>query len=192
VGNTVGSLSEAQRSIITGSLLGDGTMRCRANALLEINHSVHQKSYVDWKYSQLSDLVLTPPKSRQGNGNRIAYRFLTRSSPLLTPFYWDFYVGGRKRIPHVELTPLTMAIWFMDDGCKSRRAVYLNTQQFSLSSQLLLIEMLVEQWDIKATLNKDRIYSRIRVSVDGTLKLLKLIDAFILPELRYKLPQVTP
>ena len=31
-GNTVGSLTEMQRSIIIGSLLGDGAMRCKVNA----------------------------------------------------------------------------------------------------------------------------------------------------------------
>jgi recombination protein RecA len=192
VGNTVGSLSEAQRSIIVGSLLGDGTMRCKTNALLEINHSAHQRSYVDWKYRWLLDLVLTPPKFRRGNGNRVAYRFVTSSSPLLTPFYRGFYVYGRKRIPKVGLTPLTMAVWFMDDGCKSRRAVYLNTQQFSLNCQWRLVNMMDDQWGIRATLNRDRIYSRIRLSVEGTKRFSELVAPMILPELRYKLPQMTP
>jgi hypothetical protein len=58
-----------QRSIIIGSLLGDGTMRCRANALLEVNHCLAQKIYVDWKYQQL---VLTPPKARKSNGIKVA------------------------------------------------------------------------------------------------------------------------
>ncbi len=85
-GNTVGSLSEDQRSLIEGSLLGDGAMRCKTNALLEINHGVQQRSYVDWKYQQLADLVRTPPKARKGDGTRIAYRFTTLSLPELTPF----------------------------------------------------------------------------------------------------------
>lgn len=46
-GNTVGSLTERQRSIIIGSLLGDGAMRCKVNALLEINHALQQKFYVE-------------------------------------------------------------------------------------------------------------------------------------------------
>ncbi len=42
--NTVGSLSEEQRSLIVGSLLGDGAMRCKANALIEFNHSAEQRA----------------------------------------------------------------------------------------------------------------------------------------------------
>ena len=74
VGNTVGSLTEVQHQIVIGTLLGDGAMRCKANALLEINHSVHQRSYVEWKFHQLASLVSTPPSVRRGNGKRIAYR----------------------------------------------------------------------------------------------------------------------
>src|SRR6266536_3430094 len=97
LGNTVGSLSEVQREVIVGSLLGDGAMRCKTNALLEINHSLHQRSYVDWKYRQLADLVRTPPRARKGNGGRIAYRFVTRSLEELTPYFHLFYGSGRKR-----------------------------------------------------------------------------------------------
>jgi hypothetical protein len=192
VGNTVGSLSGVQRSIVIGTLLGDGTMRCRANALLEINHSIKQRSYVDWKYRNLADLVGTPPKERPGNGGRVAYRFVTRSLSQLTPFFRLFYQGGRKQIPFVELSPLTMAVWLMDDGCKSRRAVYLNTQQFDGVSQLRMIEMLRQQWSIEATLNRDKEFFRIRLRVESTRRFTKIVEPFVLPEFRYKLPQVTP
>ena len=56
--NTVGSLSQMQRSVIIGSLLGDGYLRIisgRRNAFLEINHSIKQKDYVDWKYAILKN-----------------------------------------------------------------------------------------------------------------------------------------
>jgi hypothetical protein len=192
MGNAVGSLSEVQRAIVIGSLLGDGSMRCKTNALLEINHSIHQRSYVDWKYRQLADLVATPPKERQGNAGRIACRFVTRSLPALTPYYRLFYANGRKSVPEVELAPLTLAVWFMDDGCRSRSAVYLNTQQFDFESQATLLRLLREQWAIEGALNRDKQYHRIRLTVDSTKRLARLIDPYLLEELRYKLPQVTP
>jgi recombination protein RecA len=192
LGNTVGSLSEVQREIIVGCLLGDGAMRCKTNALLEINHAFNQRAYVDWKYSQLAELVRTPPRRRNGNGRRIAYRFVTRSLPELTPFFRLFYGSGRKRIPEVQLTPLTLAVWFMDDGCRSRSSVYLNTQQYDDTSQATLLRLLREEWGIEAALNRDKIYRRIRVTVDGTRRLVRIIEPYVLPNLRYKLPQVTP
>ena len=192
MGNTVGSLSEVQHAILVGTLLGDGSMRCKANALLEINHSYRQSSYVDWKYSQLADLVATPPKRRMGNGGRIAYRFVTRSLPMLTPYFHLFYGTGKKRVPELELSALALAVWFMDDGCKSRNAVYLNTQQFDLPSQHVLLRLLQMQFGVDGTLNRDKSYHRIRISVNGTKRLAKAIEPYLLPELRYKLPQVTP
>lgn len=186
--NTVGSLSDEQRSLIEGTLLGDGAMRCKANALLEINHSMKQRVYVDWKYQLLSALVSTPPSPRNGNGGRVAYRFTTRSLPELTPIYRAFYRDGRKVVPALQLTPLAMAVWFMDDGCKSYRALYLNTQQFGLDDQMRLIAMLEQQWRIRSTLNRDKSYHRIRIAVESVARFQSIVQAHVLAEMRYKFP----
>lgn len=131
--NTVGSLTKEQKSIIIGSLLGDGYLRIvprRKNAFLEINHGISEKEYVDWKWQKLRNLVKSPPKVRKGKGKRIAYRFFTRQFPEITKFYQRFYRNGKKIIPEIRLTPLIIAVWFMDDGSKSYRTYYLNTQRF--------------------------------------------------------------
>jgi len=182
-------LSGEQRSLIVGSLLGDGSMRCKTNALLEVNHSVAQRSYVDWKYRIVASLVATPPKARAGNGGRVAYRFVTRSLPCLTAYYRSFYPAGRKVIPDLELTPLGLAVWLMDDGSRSRTAVYLNTQQFGLADQHKLVGILERDFGIRATLNRDRSYFRIRVAVDSVPTLRAVVRPHLLPELAYKLPE---
>jgi recombination protein RecA len=188
-GNTVGSLTEAQRSIIVGSLLGDGAMRCKANALLEVNHASAQSAYVDWKFDQLRELCGTPPKLKHGNGGRIAYRFTTLSLPQLTPLYREYYRGRTKVVPEsLILTPLSLAVWFMDDGCKSHRALYLNTQQFDLDSQRRLVEKLREQWGVISTLNRDKEYFRLRVAVSSVARFRQVIESHLLEQFRYKLP----
>lgn len=188
-GNTVGSLTENQRSIIMGCLLGDGAMRCRANALLEINHGVRQRAYVDWKYQQLANLVGTPPKLRTGNGARIAYRFTTLSLPELTRFYELFYRQRRKIVPEgLILSSLSLAVWFMDDGSKSHRALYLNTQQFDMADQHRLIEVLGAQWDVKGTLNRDKHYFRLRIAVSSVVRFKEIVEDHILPYFTYKFP----
>lgn len=185
----MGSLTREQKSIITGCLLGDGAMRCKTNALLEINHSIEQKDYVDWKYSKLKELVSTPPKSRQGNGKRIAYRFTTRSLPELTGIYRQFFVDGQKTVPKdLFLDPLGLAIWFMDDGCKSYRAVYFNTQKFDLDVQRRLIDLLKDQFGLVSSLNKDKEYYRLRIAVQSVDLLKQFIVPHMIPELLYKLP----
>ena len=174
---------------LIGSLLGDGTMRKKINAYLEINHAYSQRILVDWIYTELKNLVLTPPKWRKGNGNREAYRFFTRSLPVLTPFYDKFFINGKKIIPdNLKLNALSLAVWFMDDGSKSRSAIYLNTQQFSVEEQKKLIFILKDQFNLDSTLNKDKIYFRIRVRSESSKKMVKIINKYILPDFRYKLP----
>ncbi len=189
--NTVGSLTEEQKSILIGTLLGDGTMRIKKNAHLEINHSFAQKALVDWIFNKFSSLVTTPPKWRKGNGKREAYRFATQKLPILTPFYNQFYRNGRKVIPNnLKLDALSLAVWFMDDGSKSYSSVYLNTQQFNLDEQIRLIDILENQFGIEATLNKDKIYYRIRIRSQSIKILIKLVEPFVLKEFRYKIPSV--
>jgi len=190
-GNTVGSLPFVQHAVLVGSLLGDGTLRkqgSRTNALFEVNHSFTQRAYVDWKYEQLRQYVLTPPKRRRGNGQRVAYRCTTRSLPVFTQYYRWFYAKGKKRIPHdLQCNPQILAVWFMDDGTKSRSAVYLNTQQFSVQEQQFLRQLLLTTFGIESHLNRDRQYYRLRVSTEGAKKLKSIIAPSIHACFRYKL-----
>lgn len=163
-------------------------MRYKRNALLEINHSAAQKAYVDWKFEILANLVATPPKERKSNGRRIAYRFTTLSLPVLTPFYRLFYKNERKIIPEITLTPLSLAIWFMDDGHRSYNTIYLNTQQFDVCDQQMLLTMLLDQWNIYGALNRDKDYRRIRISVGSARAFVEIIEQYLLPDLSYKVP----
>ena len=187
----MGSLNQVQQSILIGSLLGDGTLRKasgKLNALFEVNHAIKQKDYVDWKYEQLKSYVLTGPKARKGNGMRIAYRFTTRSLPEFTEFYSKFYNQNHKIIPDgLELDSLALAVWFMDDGSKSRNAVYLNTQQFDLADQLKLLIFLKKRFNLAAALNKDKIYYRIRINTQSTKDFKDIVRAHMLPIFLYKL-----
>jgi len=188
-GNSVGSLSEDQQSLIVGSLLGDGYMRCKTNAHLQVTHSINQKTYVDWKYRQLMEYILTPPKSYKGNGKRIGYRFFTRSLPEFTHFYKRFYVEGKKIIPRrIRITPLTLAVWYMDDGSKSGKSSYLNTQHFTWDDQEFLREKLFKNFGLNSSLDRDKIYFRIRFPVNDSKRLVKIIKPFVLPFMEYKLP----
>ena len=185
----MGSLTERQKAIIFGCLLGDGTMRCKTNALLEINHSIKQREYVEWKYEELKELVSTQPHKRFGNAGRIAYRFTTRSLPELTEIYRKFYIDGRKIIPdNLILHPLSLAVWFMDDGCKSYRAIYLNTQNFDVTEQENLASLLRQQFNIETSLNKDKTYYRLRIAVSSVGKFLEIIRPYLLPMFCYKTP----
>lgn len=191
LGNTVGSLASMQHAVLVGSLLGDGTLRkqgTRTNALLEVNHSFEFKEYVDWKWQSFQEFILTPPKARQGNGSRVAYRFTTRSLPVFTNYYHWFYKDRKKQIPSdLALDPLSLAVWFMDDGGKSRKMLYLNTQQFNLHEQLFLQRLLQSTFGIQSTINRDKQYYRLLISTTGTKIMKGIIRSFIIPCFEYKL-----
>ena len=187
----MGSLTQVQKSVIVGSILGDGYLRIvpgRKNALLEINSSFAQKEYVNWKCNHLRNFIRSLPKSRKGKGVRISYRFNTRCHPELTELYFHFYKDKKRVIPEdLNLDKLTLAVWFMDDGSKTYNALYLNTQQFDLRSQKKLQDILLNQWRIKTTLNKDKIYYRIRVRTESTPRFKKIVKPYVLNLFSYKL-----
>lgn len=186
--NTEGSLTEEQRSVLIGVLLGDGAMRKKTHALLEINHSYRQKEYVDWLYQKFQNYVDTEPKMRKSNGKRIAYRFTTKSLPVLTIFYDSFFLEKHKIIPdNLILTPLTLAVWYMDDGSRCDTDIYLNSQQFTQEEQEKLISLLYKQYGIQASLNKDKQYKRIRIKKESVSRFINLISPFIISTMRYKL-----
>src|SRR3990167_10285049 len=79
-----------QRSLIIGSLLGDGTMRMGKGAInsnFKVEQGLVQKDYVFWKYEILKSLVFTEPKISyrnefQKNRDQKSWWFRTRRHPL--------------------------------------------------------------------------------------------------------------
>jgi hypothetical protein len=189
--NTVGSLAQFQKSLIIGTILGDGYLRIvpgRKNAFLEINHSFSQKEYVDWKFEKLKNICNSGPISRKGNGNRIAYRFYTKQYPELTEIYNNFYKNGNKIVPdNLKLDAISLSVWFMDDGSKCGKSnFYLNTQQFSKNNQIKLINYL-KDLGLNASLNKDKNYYRIRFLSSSINKLKELLKENLIPSMYYKI-----
>ena len=187
----MGSLTQLQKSVIVGSILGDGYLRIvpgRKNAFLEINHSFDQKEYVDWKYEILKSICKSPPKSKEGNGKRLAHRFYTKQDENITKLYSIFYKNGKKIIPeNFGIDPITLLIWYMDDGSRcSNSDFYLNTQQFDLKSQKKLIFAL-KGLGLEAAINKDKKYFRLRFLKSSIAKLKKIIGEMLIPSMRYKL-----
>lgn len=188
--NTVGSLTQFQESIITGTLLGDGYLRImpgRRDAFLEVNHSYSAKEYVEWKFEALQWLCISKPQTRRGNGNRIAYRFFTKQHPELSILYERFYRNGNKIVPEdLILDPISLSVWFMDDGSRCRDSdVYFNTQQFSLEDQRRLLEKL-NAVGLEGRLNKDKHYYRIRLLKSSVPRLREMIEYTIIPQMKYK------
>ena len=189
--NTVERLNQFQKSIITGTVLGDGYLRIvpgRQNAFLEINHALSQREYVMWKYDALEGIRAGAPTVRKGNGTRSAIRFHTRQSEEITAIHSRFYPNGTKVIPSdLKLDSVMLSVWFMDDGSRCRESdAYINTQQFDTESQMILLKALYEL-GLEATLNKDKKYLRIRFLKKSIPRLYTLIRPHIIPSMNYKI-----
>ena len=189
--NTVGSLTPFQESVVVGTLLGDGYLRIvpgRKNAFLEVNHSWKAREYVDWKYDILKSICISGPKTRKGKGKRIAYRFYTKQHQALSELYRKFYQSREKIIPSsFKIDAVILGVWFMDDGGRSGDSdYYLNTQKFSIKDQKRLI-MCLNELGLRANLNKDKTYYRLRFYKDSISRLRDILCGIIIPSMRYKL-----
>ena len=85
-----------------------------------------------------------------------------------------------------------LAYWFMDDGSytsKKNRTYRFNTQSFPFGDQQRLIEALKMNFDIDATIQKDRSNSILYIRSSSTERFLYLIRPYIHPCFDYKIPK---
>lgn len=199
-------LTKRQREILVGTLLGDSHLETQNKGRtyrLKVEHSFKQKEYVDWLYKEFRNWVLSPPKVRERfvrlrtvSGVYAKYYFNTLGVGSLRFYAQQFYVGGKKAVPrliHRWLTPLTLAVWYMDDGSiksNHHRTVFLNTQGFAIRDLRALQKALLEKFGIKTQLRKDRDQQQIYFLAETVDKFLAMIKRYIIPSMRYKLPRV--
>ena len=205
MGNTVGRqffISKFQKEVIIGCLLGDGRLECRSKegiARLRIHHGWRQKELVFWKYKTLKNLVSSHPrkivcwKNPKNSEDYYSWYFHTRTIPELRELYKRFYSNGRKILPQDIsdlLTPISLAVWIMDDGCYDKGSIILNTQHLTLKENKALEKILKRKFDLNSGINKDRNHWRLRFFKSEFRKLKNLIEQFVIPSMRYKIVPV--
>lgn len=193
------SLSEKQKSVLVGSLLGDGTLRVgqRAiNANFKVEHGLVQKNYVFWKYSIFRPWVFTEPKLSyryRDTGERYekSWWFRTVRHPILTQFHRKFYTSERKIVPQDivdDLDPLALTVWVMDDGGNSRNHIDISTYAFTLPEIQRLVAALQVKFGLSARYYRDRDKGhRMYFDIRNSKKLAALIESHVVPILRYKI-----
>lgn len=163
------SLNDKQIKVLIGSMLGDGSLVANSwkkHYRLKLQQSNKQKAYLFWKYEIFKEFTLSSPKYEKTTNS---WGFRTISHPEFTVFRKLFYPDGRKTIPRniEELLkdPLSLAIWYMDDGALTTRkdSFVLNTQSFSKNDNLQLQKCLKENFHINANLNRDKHYWRLYI-----------------------------
>ena len=116
-------LTSRQKEVLVGTLLGDGCLAKHGRFhRLFVKHRLAQESLVEFKREAFSDFVtmsLHRFDQRLGDHRYPCVQFVTRTSPLFSEWHGRLYDGRRKIVPAdigTVLTPLSLAVWFMDDG----------------------------------------------------------------------------
>ena len=147
------SLSDHCKSIIYGTLLGDGCLQKTKGykkARLSIRHSFAQVDYFDWKVDRLREI--SSPKSVQKQAPT-GLIFQSKACSELTEIQSITHLNNRLRIQRRwcnHLTPLSLAIWWCDDGSiiSNGRKGVLCTDGFDETSVRLLANYLQTVWGI--------------------------------------------
>ena len=151
------------QQIVIGCILGDGYIM--KSGCLQIEQSVQQKEYVEWKYEQLKSIVSSKPKKVTRYDKRTrrtysSYRFYTQA--LFKEFRREFYPIDKKCIPstiqNYFKSSLTLAVWYMDDGgrgANTEKGVILSVPNYDSESQSRLQITLKVNYGIDTTLHKN-------------------------------------
>lgn len=129
-------LLKVQRLVLVGTILGDAYLQPtgKRNARLRLEHSLNQKDYIFWKYQIFKNYMQSEPElikryNPHGKKTYVYWRCQSHSSPIFGKYRRLFYREGKKVIPlnikKFLKSPLTLAVWIMDDGYLYKRDQHL-------------------------------------------------------------------
>ena len=116
-----------EKALVIGSILGDGFLQKtgKNNARLRLEHSLKQEDYLLWKIRILDNYFQSKPQYLERNNLKFgkSYQYVRAQSYSGSEFgklSKSFYKDGEKVIPkniqNLLKDPLSLAVWFMDDG----------------------------------------------------------------------------
>jgi uracil-DNA glycosylase len=190
-------LSDVARDVVTGSLLGDGTIP-RRSAHLNLAHSARQEEYLRLKAAALAELSTTSVEHgevtavRGGQRYRVV-RCRTRASRALKVLRSRFYPnGGPKGVPSdIRLTPRSAAVWLLDDGYTKQKSESsglseIAAHSFSRDQIGTLIQSLRDETGIEGYVRGSS-PGRIHFGAEASRHLSAMVAPYTPPSLRYKL-----
>ena len=194
-------MSEKLKDILIGLILGDGHLtefngKSRKSSLL-LKSDNKTLSYLRWLHQELQPLgvsELTPKK------NYHQHYFRTRWNKEIGELRSLFYPDGIKIIPQnikeLLVRPITLAIWYQDDGTLDCRSKYhynalFATHCFSFDECVLLAETLRTNFDLDASVCKCQMRGKIRyrlyIKSKSMKRFIDLVKPFINSSFEYKI-----
>ena len=192
-------ISSREEEILIGTILGDGHLRMlKTGARLEMMHSEKQKEYLVWKYEELKRFTLSGPRlihmhdSRNGKVYR-EWQYTGRVQEDITRLQNVFYKNKRKIIPKninsILKSPLSLAVWFMDDGGRRNDSYghFLNTLAFTDDEHELLLDCLRTNFSLECRLHWVQDGYRIYIPRKETERFCTIVHPHVIPSMQYKL-----
>jgi hypothetical protein len=183
-------MNKTEFQVILGSMFGDGFVLKKDATHYQYfeKHCIKQVKYLRWKYDLL----------RRFHPRFYSYddecRLETRSSVEFDFFRKKFYPKGvRHKIISYDmlklLTPLGLAIWYMDDGCYTYRykMVFLYSRTDNKRYQIIMKKYFENELNIYPTISKNHDGFCIGFSGNERDKFLRLIEKYVHPIFDYKL-----
>ncbi|OBB36636.1 intein-containing recombinase RecA [Mycobacterium sp. 852002-51961_SCH5331710] len=198
-------LSDQQFQVVLGSLMGDGNLspnrRDRNGVRFRMGHGAKQVDYLQWKTALLGNIKHSTHVNDEG-ATFVDFTPL----PELAELQRAVYLGDGKKFLSEEylkaLTPLALAIWYMDDGTFTVRSKGLQERTAGGSGRIeICVEAMSEGTrirlrdylrdthglDVRLRLSGAAGKSVLVFSTASSAKFQELVAPYITPSMEYKL-----
>lgn len=193
-------LTTDDKEVLVGTLMGDATLgKCTSDKTVrvQISHTQKNEEYLMWLKNELSTLFIYSPyktkaKKKVINNktiiSNITITIYSCKAPCLNELYETFYINNKKIIPIEYLnkyfTAKSLAILFMDDGCKNCNTINLNLQCFELEDLKKFVVFLKKKFNVDFNIKKDK---TLYLRYNSRETFYNLVIPFITPDMQYKL-----
>lgn len=152
ISSMTNAFSFEQQAVIEGSLLGDGHLtkpRGKGNSAFSKTQTARRREYLDWSHDLLGDYsssVNEYDSWAKGKKYRKS-KLICHALPVFTELRNKWYPDGIKIVPRdIVLSPLSIAIWFFDDGSNyvPNRQCKFATYSFTTEDCEVLCKQLME------------------------------------------------
>ena len=199
-------LSKEQKSLLIGLLIGDGTIS--SNFVFKLSHSVEQREYLEWKIKLLDKFQIKNNGIKEyistcgyNIGKGVLYSQMS-VIPTIKALRRTIYIP-KKTITRKLLnwlTPLEIAIWYMDDGhinvnTSKQRSSIQHTIKIATCVDEITVEIIIQYfldvWNIKFRKFPEgkNTFSIASSSEEDYSKFVNLIKPFVeqVPSMLYKI-----
>ena len=189
-------LSDFQREIIRGSLLGDGNLsptrvKTSMGVRFRLGHGLKQEAYLRWKAGFFTNIPHTFYSDKK------SVKFDLTPLPELFGMRAAMYKNGGKALSSdflAALTPLSLAVWYQDDGHLDVRTKEGNKGRITIcveaiepASRAALQGLLLERYGIAVRLGKGGGKAYFYFDQSNSEKFLQLIRFSVHPSMHYKM-----